>query len=68
MSVRGVPVQELPEHQAPEVAFILDEVTGAVSPLPVPVAEEPARPSRRRKRARTEEVADDADTPAGDGE
>lgn len=34
MSVRGIPVQDLPENQDPEFAYVIDEVTGFKTPLP----------------------------------
>jgi hypothetical protein len=54
VSVRGVPAQELPENQAPEVAYNLIEQTGEKIPLElgeqVDPGEPPAEPIKRRGR------------------
>lgn len=67
MSVRGVPAQELPENQAPEVAYNLIEQTGEKIPLElgeqVDPGEPPAEPIKRRGRkakAGAEPVAEEA--------
>lgn len=67
MSVRGVPTQELPENQAPEVAYNLIEVTGERLPIAIPVAGvldstlEEDKPKRRGRppKVKPEESASD---------
>ena len=69
MSVRGVPVQELPENQAPEVAYNLIEQTGEKVPLEIPVIEaEPAEEKPAKRRGRKPRQDAPADAPADDEE
>lgn len=56
---RPVPVQELPENQAAEVAYVLDEQTGVKTPLAVEkgsVVEEKKRRGRPRRETATDEL------------
>lgn len=63
---RGVPVQHLPENQDPEVQFMLDEVTGIVTPLaaeegpphpPPSDDDDDEKPAKGKKRAAATKAA-----------
>lgn len=69
MSVtRGVPVQDLVENQDPDVAYIVNEVTGERSPLVQPVVEEKPRRGRRKAEPAPEPVEEVPDEPAAEGD
>jgi hypothetical protein len=62
VSVRGIPVQDLPENQDPDFAYVIDEVTGFVTPLaggPLDKAKETGeeKPAKKRGRPRKTELA-----------
>ena len=62
-----VPEQWKPENQNPQVAYVVDEVTGNLTPLdvPAPVVEEPKPKATRAKKApKVEEPVEAVEEPA----
>lgn len=66
MSVRGIPVQELPENQDPDVAYNLIEMTGEKIPLEVAPADAPKKRGRKPKAEETPAEEPAPEEPAED--